>query len=109
MALQKRLAVDETGYLRVVGHAHADARAYYLYGVLDEVMKTSVAGIRWQEFIDEPADVSEKKKGESADAAHVGRLVEESVVDEQEMWVRKLTELLVDVVLFGTTNEQEFY
>lgn len=108
-ALQKHLPIDEAGYLHVVGHVHGDARAYYLYGVLDEVVKTSVAGIRWQEYVDEPAEAVEKKKAESRDAAHIGRLVEASVLDEQEMWVRKLIEILVDVVLFATTNEQEFY
>jgi hypothetical protein len=41
------LPIDELGYRRVGALLHDDARAYYVYGVLDEVMKASMAGMRW--------------------------------------------------------------
>ncbi len=44
---KKALPIDELGYRRVGALLHDDARAYYVYGVLDEVMKASMAGMRW--------------------------------------------------------------
>jgi hypothetical protein len=41
------------GYRRVGALLHEDARAYYLYGVLDQVMKASMAGMRWLELLGE--------------------------------------------------------
>lgn len=105
-ALQKRFSIDEVGYQRVMGHTHADSRAYFLYGVLDEVLKTTVAGLRWLQLLNEPEKTPEAMGKEEQ---HSARLVLESVIDEQEMWVRKLTEILLDLVLFSSTNEQEFY
>jgi hypothetical protein len=116
--LQKQLPIDELGYRRVIGYGHADARAYFVYGALDEALKASMAGLRWLELLaDEPESPADPEK-EKAEASakpdrdgdeHIGRLLLESVIDEQEMWARKLTEILFDLVLFSTTNDQEFY
>jgi hypothetical protein len=102
--LRKALPVDEVGYQRVDALLHEDARAYYLYGVLDEVVKVSMAGMRWLELLGEAPTGGVKEEDD-----HLSRLVFESVVDEQEMWGRKLTEILLDLILFSTTNEQDFY
>jgi hypothetical protein len=115
--LRKALPVDEVGYRRVGALLHDDARAYYLYGVLDEVVKASMAGMRWLELLGEAPTGAEKEartpkatEGPEAEGDdHLGRPIFESVVDEQEMWGRKLTEILLDLILFSTTNEQEFY
>jgi hypothetical protein len=115
--LRKALPVDEVGYRRVNALLHGDARAYYLYGVLDEVMKASMAGMRWIELLgDEPAGAdaasgpAKAPDGPEAEGEeHLPRLMLESVIDEQEMWGRKLTEILLNLILFSTTNEQEFY
>lgn len=113
--LQKSLLIDEVGYRRVIGHSHADARAYFLYGALDEVMKASIAGLRWSDLLDEKegeggAAGTHPARSRREDAEeHGARLLLESVIDEQEMWARKLIEIAVDLVLFRGTNEQDVY
>jgi len=109
VGLQKRLPIHEMGYRHVVGYAHADARAYFLYGSLDEVIKATVAGVRWLGLLGDEEDSAKPEGPETPEEAHIGRLVFESVIDEQEMWGRKLSEILFDLVLFASTNEQEFY
>lgn len=115
--LQKALALDEVGYRHVMGHGHADARAYLLYGGLDEVMKASIAGLRWLELLEDKEagedtpgtePVRPVKREDSRDQ-HGKRLLLESVIDEQEMWARKLVEIAVDLVLFRGTNEQDVF
>jgi hypothetical protein len=104
--LQKNLSINEVGYLRVVGYTHADARACYLYGVLDEVLKVGTTIIRWEEFL---SGADKKQDEETSEDLHLKRIVTESVIDEQYLWVRKLTEILADLILFSTTNDQEYY
>lgn len=109
VGLQKRLPIHEMSYRHVIGYAHGDARAYFLYGAVDEVIKVSVAGIRWLELLSGEEDKSKPEGPEKPEEAHIGRLVFESIIDEQEMWVRKLSEILFDLVLFTSTDEQNFY
>lgn len=105
-ALQKALPVKESGYRFVVGHAHGDARAYYLYGILDEVLKACVASMRWDELL---GDTEKKHEVVAAEDEHLGRVVIESIIDEQLMWARKLTEILSDLILFSSANDQDHY
>lgn len=108
--LREELKLDELNYLHRVGYGVEDARAYFLYGCLDEVFKACTSILRWIEFLGEPKeeskppdDVTEEQK------RNMLRVVREAVVDEQHMWARKLNELLSDVILFGPTNEQPYY
>lgn len=108
--LREELKLDELNYLHRVGYGVDDARAYFLYGCLDEVFKACTSILRWIEFIGEPKeqtkppdDVTEEQK------RNMLRVVREAVVDEQQMWARKLNELLSDLILFSTTNEQSYY
>lgn len=107
--LQKRLSIDETGYRHGAGHTHADARAYFLYGALDEVIKASLAGLRWLNLLRGEEENAKSEGRKDRDEEHADRLILESVIDEQQMWARKLSETLFDLVLFESTNEQEFY
>ncbi len=99
--LRPALGLDEAAFRGVAGFSHSDSRAYYLYAVLDEIGKTSVALQRWSEFLDSPdkADPGE----------NLTRMILESVLDEQDARRRRLLELLVDLICFRTTNEQEYY
>ncbi len=108
-ALRQALAIGEDSYLRIVGYAHSNGRAFFLYGCLDEVFKVCVNITRWAEIMDEPEE--KRKEGASGDdrTRHVHRVVREAVIDGQEMWTRKLTEILADLILFESTNEQAYY
>ncbi len=99
--LMRALPIDEATYQGVVGHAHHDARAYLLYGALDEVFKVCTATLRWAEFLDAPEEESKKHDASENEAEqHMHRVVIEAVLDEQHMWIRKLNELLSDLILF---------
>jgi len=107
-ALQNTLAVDETSYRFAARSDHNDARAYLLYGVLDEVIKAGTGCIRWNEFLQEkPGEEPIKRDQRQHD--HIGRVVLEAVIDEQNLWTRKLIEALVDLICFSQTNEQTHY
>lgn len=102
--LQRALACDEAGYLQAAGYCHRDARAFFLYGILDEVIKSGSAIQRWSGLLTGPIP-----EDRTDDDRHVTRLVIESIIDEQCMWIRKLVEALIDVICFGDTNEQGSY
>jgi hypothetical protein len=108
--LRQELKLDELNFLHRVGYGVEDTRAYFLYGCLDEVFKVCTSILRWIEFVAEPKeeslppeDVTDEQK------CNMHRVVREAVLDEQFMWARKLNELLSDLILFSTTNEQPYY
>lgn len=102
--LRQTLPVDENGFRYVAGFSHRDARAFFLYEVLDEVQKTGIAISRWVELLDPGQDFSWLY-----DPDQVSRLILETVIDEQRMRVRKLVEALIVLVNFETTNEDPYY
>lgn len=97
--LHNSLPVDEAGFLRVAGRSHYDARAYYLYSVADELMAAGAAVFRWMELLE---------KMEKPDA-ETDRFWTESIGDEQSFRIRKLVEILTDLINFRDTNEQPYY
>jgi len=105
--VQKLLGLDELNYLHVAGQAHSDARSYFLYGALDEVASASIAATKWRDLLADPVDPA--PSGENSEAARVHRLILDSTAADQAMWQRKLTELLIDLVLFVSSNEQPYY
>lgn len=110
MALAEALPIKENDYQGIVGHAFHDARAYYLYGCMDEVLKVSTAAIRWLELLQRPEKpVAEPPDVPAERRAHMMRLVSEAIQDEQHMWIRKLNELLSDLIQFGESNSQDYY
>lgn len=100
-ALRKALPMTEDHYTQRVGYTQNDPRAFFLYGCLDEVYKASAASLQWAEFLGAHED--------ELRVPHVTRIVTDRVLDEQDLWSRKLTEVLADLILFGSTNEQEYH
>lgn len=106
MALQKALGINEETFRLIPGHSLQDARAFYLYGVLDEVLKAATAMMRWEIFLQN----TEEEQNEDKDlASHITRIVLKAVQDEQHLWSRKLAELLCDLILFESTNSMEHF
>jgi hypothetical protein len=98
--LRALLPIDESGFRFVAGTAHGDARAYFLFATLDEVEKVGVAVMGWDEVIGE-------KLVEPEDATT--RVILERTLNEQSFWTRKLLEVLIDLVCFSSTNEDQYY
>jgi hypothetical protein len=99
--LRTATGFDELNYLRVVGSAHSDGRGFFLCRCADEVQKAGIALMRLPGF----GDGSPESEWERAE----DRAVEETFQDEQDLWGRKLSELLCLLILFSTANEQACY
>ena len=104
-SLFKQLPIDEDGFSRVAAIAWEDGRTYYLYGAAVEVAKVGIAVLRWSKLLvgpdESPADDPQERQ--------IYRISLESILDEQLMWRRKLTEWLTNLVCFSATNSQEYY
>lgn len=110
IGLAEALPINDDSYRGIAGHAFHDARAYFLYGCMDEVLKVSTTSIRWLQFLSPPENPTPEPPGVPVERReHMRRIVPEAVIDEQQMWARKLNELLSDLILFGSTNGQEYY
>ncbi len=98
--LRNILHMDDNSYLRLFFTAHNDARKYFIYGVLDELEKAGVALMGYQEVLKDTS-------GDTHD--RVSRNVSSSIVDQEMVWVRKLTEIMAELILFTKTNTQDYY
>lgn len=103
-ALRKYLSIDEQYYIHVAGQSCSNPKEHVLYTALDEVKKTAMYLMRLQEFY---------QGGTPKDDSDVGnriiRLAGTQVTEEQEVRIRRLLEVLLTLVLFGTTDEQPYY
>ena len=99
--LRERLGITEALYLTVAGQTLADARAYVLYTALDEVVKAAMYLMRLHDFLQgEPV---------SPRAGAMDRVLISHLVEEQDARLRRLLEVLLVLILFARTNEQNYY
>ena len=104
-ALRQRLDLNEDNFRFRAPYSHKNARNVYIYRALDEVQKAATCLVRWAEFF---------KEGKLIDAdenlqKQIMRVTEQAVYDEQALRCRKLTETLVDTILFLKTNEDMYF
>jgi hypothetical protein len=104
--LRKELRLDEVNFRHVASSAHVEPRSCYIYRVLDEVQKAAVSMMQWRESVEAGLPEKSNPNGEEAQAQ---RLTFETFIDDQNFRARKLTEALVDSILFSTTNDQGYY
>lgn len=102
--LRNHLSIDERKYLLFAGQAVNNCRSYILYIALDEVKKASIHLMRLRDMLDDKEDTKPP-----IDNSRIARLLTTSILEEQQMRVRRLLELLVTLTLFSTTNEQPYY
>lgn len=69
--------------------------------MLDELERAGVALMGYSEILKDTSG------GNTRDRAF--RNVISSIVDQEMVWVRKLTEIMANLVLFTTTNTQDYY
>lgn len=104
--VRRELQIDESLYSLVAPSAHSRARDYYLYGVLDEIERAGVALLRLKDLTSEgdpkikPTEIRERR---------INRNLLAAIGAEQSLWIRKLTELLVELISFNTTNTHEYF
>lgn len=73
------------------------SKQYFLYRVLDEIQKAALKVAYWKEYLSE----------EEPDKLQ--RIDYETIIDDQQFKARKLAEVLIDAILFSTTNDQAHY
>jgi len=104
-SLHSQLRINEDEYSGMAAFVQKDGRSYYLYGAADEALKVGLAIIRWTKLLhgpDEPVADDPKER-------HIYRITLEYIQDEQQMWIRKLTEWLTNLICFGATNDQKYF
>ena len=109
-ALRKRLKIGYSTYRFIHEPNSPDPKDHYLFGVLNEIEKATMALMQTNEFINdsrktEPSEPSEKDDEQQ----RIYDNVIQSKVDELSMWQRKMTELIVELQSFATTNTQDYY
>ncbi len=103
--IRKKLRLSETDF-RFLGRAHnSRGRRHYMYAILDEVEQAAFALKFSHETLSErPENVPDDELGR--------RLIRNSfsvVQREQALHIRRLTEVLVDLINFSQTNSDPYY
>jgi hypothetical protein len=96
-ALKKCLGLDESYFAMVDGCAHRDAKQFYCYGIADEIFRVAIAALQWDQLL----EGSDFVPGGNPIEKNIDRVVHERTKAEQEMWIRKLTEHLINLICLG--------
>jgi hypothetical protein len=103
--LRIQLHLNEDNFRHRAPYSHSNSRNVYIYRAIDEVQKAATCLMRWKEFC---SDVDMSNYNEDV-KKHMMRITRQSVFDEQSLRCRKLTESLVDTILFLNTNEDIYF
>jgi hypothetical protein len=95
--LRKELGLDEPTFQRLAPNLNREPKKYFLYRVLDEIQKAALKIADWKETLSE------------AEPDKLQRIDYETIIDDQQFRARKLAEVLVDAILFSTTDDQAHF
>lgn len=104
--LRQKLRMDESMYRLIAPEAYSRARDYYLYGVLDEIERAGAGLWRFADFLRDDADKTEPSEERER---RIHRNLLAATQAEQSLWIRRLTEILVELINFSGTNTQEYF
>lgn len=100
--IRKTLRISEHDYCMISPVSFGHPRDLYIYGVLDELEKAGMAVIRYEELLeDEGKDVDVDDR--------IKRNLFVAIRDEQNLYIRKLTEMLAELSNFQETNTQDYF
>jgi hypothetical protein len=102
--IRNKLSINESNFKGKVAYGHDSCRDYFIYRALDEVQKAATKLIQWKDFF---SSNGELQKHEAAE--QMFRVTLQGVYDEINLRVRKLTELIAEIILFSYTNEEVYY
>lgn len=109
-SIRKYLTMGENGYRYVAATAFRDKyRDYYLYGIMDEVEKAGISLMRISEFIIDSKKENKPDTSNNSELQRIERNIYDSIIDELSIWIRKLTEILVEVIGFKYSNEDIYF
>lgn len=106
-AINMQLKVNETAYRSFVGADFSAPKDYFLYGELDQVYKTSFSLKNLRGFMGEHP--SKWKKHNDDLGWHLFRMMVETIMDQLHALQRKLAEILIVLLNFKSTNQEDAY
>jgi hypothetical protein len=95
--LRKELGLDELNFQHLAPTLNREPKKYFLYRVLDEIQKGALKIADWKDALSE------------ADGDKLQRIDYETMIDDQQFRARKLAEVLVDAILFSTTDDEAHF
>jgi hypothetical protein len=95
--LRKELGLDELNFRRLAPNLNREPKRYFIYRILDEIQKAALKISDWKESLSE------------IEPDKMQRIDYEAIIDDQQFRARKLAEMLVDAILFSTTDDQAHY
>lgn len=104
--LRKATHLDEANFRRFAPYAHSRCSAVFAYRTLDEIVKAGMNLIQWREYFSEGINFGDQN---DEIGLSLSRLAIETVIDDQHARIRKMTELLVECILFGDSTSEDAY
>lgn len=104
--LRNELKINESEFKKTAPYAYLEPNKCYFYRVLDEIQKASLCIIQWKDYVSDGLNSSE---GKDEKDHQIDRVSIEYVLDDQQFRIRKLIEVLVETILFNTTNNSLYY
>lgn len=106
--LRKHIKWSNDSYHMVYGANSGDPKGYYLYGVLNEVEKACFSMMQAADWVKE-SEESYNSKEFNEEEQRINDNLLQSKIDELSVWERKMTELMVALVGFRNSNEENYY
>lgn len=103
--IRKKLRINERSF-DILQRAHnSRKRDFYIYAALDEIEKLGLIVHRMGETL------SEYHEPEANDEVgkRLFRNILTAINDEQSLYIRRLTELLIELICFSKVNKHEYY
>lgn len=98
--IREVLKITEESYGFVHHRNIQKSRNYFLYGAMNEVEKVGIVILNGRELLEGEDIVLEDR---------VSKNIILAIQEEQYLWIRKMTELLAELILFKNTNEDPYY
>ncbi|MDD5396595.1 MAG: hypothetical protein PHW24_00880 [Candidatus Moranbacteria bacterium] len=100
--LRKILKIDESQYNFIHHRGVTKSQSYFLYSAMNEVEKAGISIMQAEEFIgNDGKEIDENDR--------LTKNIIQSIQDEQFLKIRKMTELLTELVLFSKINTDVYY
>lgn len=113
--LLRNLPIKQDSLRFIASYSHTDARSYYLYAVVSEVLSSCMSCMRVAIWIDDSEEEimfgypKMNSGNETISGSRVNHLLHESVIDEFEVRFRKLQEYLCNLICFSEANDQKYF
>jgi hypothetical protein len=113
--LFRQIPMDEKTFRYIESFVQSDAKAYFLYAVLSEVVSSCLACMRIASQFEEDEDAhffnypKRNPGNETMSADRMHHLFEDSRISEFEVRFRKLQEYLCYLICFSETNDEKYF